>query len=516
MRRALAIGQLGPHIADTPRRSALGGWPIVVGPLALGAALIALRASIGPHALLAQDALVMLALVGLVSAAVLLGTNVLFKVQLVDRVGVTAAGLSFSFMVAAWMIRWIEAGDLEGWVGGRVWRYVPLDNLYALTLGFATCAALATLVVIRTPKHRAVGALALPFVALVLAVATLLDSEIHTLPPILSSYWLPIHVSTATIGYGVALTSFGIAVAYLVKDGLKSETMAIAVAAFGLLVYATIGRSGVLLGADYGVSLMVDHTTFPIRATIPYLGTVMALTLVALAGALVSFVAAARGDDEQWRGIGWRLFGVATALQAVVLAAFGFLVTSTGDLASRVARSQYPLFGQWLARQLRIDIDASQYTQLAENWMRLNGAELAIGLKSNPIELGALMTLFVSLALVGALAYKREAVTGSLPSLPTLDMLLYRSVGVVFPLLTLVLVTGAVWANESWGRYWGWDPKEVGALVAWLAYAGYLHARIVHGMSGRRSAYFALVGFALVVFTWLGVSFLLPGLHSYA
>ena len=79
-----------------------------------------------------------------------------------------------------------------------------------------------------------------------------------------------------------------------------------------------------------------------------------------------------------------------------------------------------------------------------------------------------------------------------------------------------LLITGAVWANESWGRYWGWDAKEVGALVAWLTYAGFLHSRIGYGWKGRRSAYFAVVAFLFVVFTYLGVSYLLPGLHSYA
>jgi ABC-type transport system involved in cytochrome c biogenesis permease subunit len=87
---------------------------------------------------------------------------------------------------------------------------------------------------------------------------------------------------------------------------------------------------------------------------------------------------------------------------------------------------------------------------------------------------------------------------------------------VAFAGLAILLVTGAVWANESWGRYWGWDSKETGALVAWLSYGGYLHSRIAHGWSGRRSAYFALIGFLLVIFTYLGVSYILPGLHSYA
>jgi len=91
-----------------------------------------------------------------------------------------------------------------------------------------------------------------------------------------------------------------------------------------------------------------------------------------------------------------------------------------------------------------------------------------------------------------------------------------QGTGVAFAGLALLLMTGAVWANESWGRYWGWDAKEVGALVAWLTYAGFLHSRIAYGWKGRHSAYFAIVAFLFVIFTYLGVSYLLPGLHSYA
>jgi len=103
-----------------------------------------------------------------------------------------------------------------------------------------------------------------------------------------------------------------------------------------------------------------------------------------------------------------------------------------------------------------------------------------------------------------------------LPAADTLDGLMYKLGGVAFAGLALLLMTGAVWANESWGRYWGWDAKEVGALVAWLTYAGFLHSRIAYSWKGRRSAYFAIVAFLFVIFTYLGVSYLLPGLHSYA
>ena len=103
-----------------------------------------------------------------------------------------------------------------------------------------------------------------------------------------------------------------------------------------------------------------------------------------------------------------------------------------------------------------------------------------------------------------------------LPSLESLDSLMYKTACLAFAGLAMLLITGAIWANESWGRPWGFDSKETGALVAWLTYAAFLHTRIARGWRGRSSAYFAVIGFLLVIFTYLGVSYLLKGLHSYA
>ncbi|MBF2000151.1 MAG: c-type cytochrome biogenesis protein CcsB [Synechococcales cyanobacterium M58_A2018_015] len=97
----------------------------------------------------------------------------------------------------------------------------------------------------------------------------------------------------------------------------------------------------------------------------------------------------------------------------------------------------------------------------------------------------------------------------------TLDNISYRIIGLGFPLLTIGIIAGAVWANEAWGSYWSWDPKETWALITWLVFAAYLHARITRGWQGRRPAILAASGFVVVWICYLGVNLLGKGLHSY-
>jgi len=97
----------------------------------------------------------------------------------------------------------------------------------------------------------------------------------------------------------------------------------------------------------------------------------------------------------------------------------------------------------------------------------------------------------------------------------TLDNISYRIIGLGFPLLTIGIIAGAVWANEAWGSYWSWDPKETWALITWLVFAAYLHSRITRGWQGRRPAILAATGFVAVWVCYLGVNLLGKGLHSY-
>ena len=104
---------------------------------------------------------------------------------------------------------------------------------------------------------------------------------------------------------------------------------------------------------------------------------------------------------------------------------------------------------------------------------------------------------------------------GKLKLLQSLDNWSYRIIGLGFPFLTIGIIAGGVWANEAWGSYWSWDPKETWALITWLVFATYLHARITKGWEGKKTAILGGLGFFVIWICYLGVNFLGKGLHSY-
>ena len=95
-----------------------------------------------------------------------------------------------------------------------------------------------------------------------------------------------------------------------------------------------------------------------------------------------------------------------------------------------------------------------------------------------------------------------------------LDTISYRAVVIGFPFLTLVILLGTLWADIAWGRYWGWDPKETASLVTWLIYAAYIHARVMRGWRGARSALLLIIGFATILLTFFG-NYIFSGMHAY-
>jgi cytochrome c-type biogenesis protein CcsB len=155
---------------------------------------------------------------------------------------------------------------------------------------------------------------------------------------------------------------------------------------------------------------------------------------------------------------------------------------------------------------------------------------LAIHVTLVSIAEGALMTsaVLTALYLVKTRHDKRSAKPGyrgdgslatlaaRLPSATTLDKAAYRIVAFAFPLYTVAIICGAIWAEAAWGRYWGWDPKETWAFIVWVIYACYLHARATAGWKGVAAAWVNLAGFGAITFNFLVVNIVVSGLHSYA
>lgn len=147
---------------------------------------------------------------------------------------------------------------------------------------------------------------------------------------------------------------------------------------------------------------------------------------------------------------------------------------------------------------------------LKSNWLAIHVITCFIGYAAFAIAFGLSLMYLLKRG-----DSDRESAAGSrFPQKRVLDELNYQMVlfGLLF--LSAGIISGAVWANSAWGRYWGWDPKETWSLITWFVYAGLLHARFMRGWSGRRIAVLSMVGFSAVLITYFGVNYL-PGLHSY-
>jgi cytochrome c-type biogenesis protein CcsB len=161
------------------------------------------------------------------------------------------------------------------------------------------------------------------------------------------------------------------------------------------------------------------------------------------------------------------------------------------------------------------------YAQAAPVVPALRSYWLAVHVSAAVIASGILLLAGVASSLYLARSAHEDAPhrltwAARLPAADVLDRVAYRATALAFPIWTFAVITGAIWAEAAWGRYWGWDPKETTAFIAWVVYAGYLHARSTAGWRGRRAAVVNVVGFAVMVFNLFFVNLVVTGLHSYA
>ncbi len=518
-------------------RSYLPAIAAIVGALLM----LGLRLQIGPS-FMSDGALMMIALACYLLAALFHLTNIYAPSEMSRKIGLWTATAGVFFNLSSWLVRWVAAYDREIAMlraGGSdetpwIFRYIPFANLYDLSLAFAFGAGIATLLLARKRNFQVLAAFSLPLAALILVLARFIGSEFIDLPPVLDSYWRPIHVGVASLSYGVALVCFAIAVIYLLKAGTKVEAMAIWSSIFAFSVIATISKFSVLTEFVYRAGLFVPNSaggkpfSAPFRLELPFVGIALTVAAVLLAGVVIAFAIHHFKNNAGAKTAGHVLLKLAFIAQIVALAVFVSGIRSGGVVEAKlraqldVNPAQYIVAGRAIAEKQQLTakefaaLTPIQLEQMARQYLQMNGPSMYLSLNTNPVEFAGLLTGLAGTFFVLLFGFKTEKLRERLPSLESLDNLMYKTACLAFAGLAMLLITGAIWANESWGRPWGFDSKETGALVAWLTYAAFLHTRISRGWTGKSSAYFAILGFLLVIFTYLGVSYLLPGLHSYA
>jgi cytochrome c-type biogenesis protein CcsB len=371
--------------------------------------------------------------------------------------------------------RWYEAG------------HPPFASLYEMLLSFVWTLAALTLVAEKKYGVKVIGTVTMPVAIVGVVLMQLLRSDVRPLVPALQSTWLHVHVTLAMLAYAACALSFALAMMFLIQDRMKTETFLAATSIFTVGIYAAVltrfekwgGFSVVAWDAENKQEVFISKGV-RLFVTIPELGWLMLIVFAAVAAPLVLYILTLIKKNESFLGIANRAVFISILLQSLALIFF-ILRARDGSYPSLDAEGLYP-------------------TTLA----------------ASPFILSALVGGIFANLLYLLLLWRREDLERLLPDAEALDRITYKTICIAFPLLTLMIAAGAYWANRAWGSYWSWDPKETWAAITWLVYAGYLHMRITRGWRGRRAAYFAILGFAVVMFTFFGVTYLLPGLHAYA
>jgi ABC-type transport system involved in cytochrome c biogenesis permease subunit len=362
---------------------------------------------------------------------------------------------------------------LTRWQGAGHW---PTSNMYEFIGFMAFTSMLAFLVIHRMYRMYVVGALVAPVGLFLLAYSYVFPPKVAPLVPALKSYWLPMHVSLAAMGEGFFAVAFGAALLYL----LRVRGMELAQAE------ANAGAGAVAQGAAtvWPQTQKIDpqEAEWEQKWGNRLMEGLFYLILVMVGWTLLALV-------FRWTGQQWIFDGATYHLPPLI----GPAGSAVGEKGSLLGLIPMPLV-------------VAPVGLKGKNWNTLLYALAVGGL------LYWIIRTWVTRGRIGDALARR--VTGD-PEV--LDEVSYRAVAIGYPIFTLGgLIFAMLWAKEAWGRYWFFDPKETWALIAWLVYSAYLHFRITRGWEGRKSAWIAVLGFGVILFTLVGVNLLIVGLHSYA
>jgi cytochrome c-type biogenesis protein CcsB len=439
--------------------------------------------------------LLFMAFLNVVKSGNLLNESNLLYAALIFYAGAGALYLGFgvtgtdSYVRFASLATWVGLAANTGAVAHRWYEagHPPFASIYEMLLSFVWTLAVLTLVAEKKFGVKVIGTVTMPVAIVGVVLMQLLRTDVHPLVPALQSTWLHVHVTLAMLAYAACALSFALALMFLIQDKVSNETFLAATSLFGIGVYAGIltrfenwgGLSVIAWNAQEKSEVFLQRGV-RLFVVIPDLGWLMLLVLLVVAAPFILYLAGTLKKNEAFFTLANRSVFISILLQVVALLVF----------LLRARSSQYP----------SLDAEGLFATSLA----------------ASPFILSGLVGGIFSSLLYLLLLWRRPDLERLLPSAEALDRITYKTICIAFPLLTLMIAAGAYWANRTWGSYWNWDQKEVWAAITWLIYAGYLHMRITRGWRGRRAAYFAILGFVVVMFTFFGVTYLLGGLHAYA
>lgn len=445
--------------------------------------------------------------------------NLVAKKSSLRKAATVATALSFLFQTVGMLFRWREAGDVEveaaeratgltltGWTHFVVYtQHPPWSNLYEILVFMSWGIVLAFLVSEVKFRIRLMGIFALLIALISFGLASLTtDATIKPLVPALQSWWIMIHVISSAIGYAAGTLGAVASLLYLVKakDRIGLQSIAGGTMAISTLLFFILGRGAELfttgtyrvkllreMGDDFvPVGRFIGENFQPYHIPSPGIGPLLIIA-IALSGATAIYLYSQRKKSDEPSTIGrilyFTTFGVTTAIIAMNI--INNMTQTDIKLPAELAATLMPP-APW-----RLSMQSNQWDM----------AMFVI------VWAGQLFSALSLLFPVG--------MRDILPEARRLDRAAYYSIMISFALVAIVLVTGALWAHYAWGRYWGWDPKETGALVIWITYAIYLHTRLTYGWVGVPSSVIGVLGFFVIIAGFLGVNlgWFADGLHSY-
>ncbi len=454
-------------------------------------------------------------------------------------IGFTAHSLSIVFRWLQSYIQWAASVPESPFITS-VLRSVPLRNLFESMMFFIWCLIFVYLIIEFKYKNRSFGAFVVPIAGLALSFIDLsgISKDIHPLIPALQSNWLLAHVVMSFIAYAAFALSFSTGAMYLVlsseiqKKNLFWIIFAASVMLLGLIaqnpgtVILWIISFALVLAVD--VRLNFDITKFMLgqernkTATMKAAFTAIGLSFVSMIVIIILIQLVKLQLIKADEGIG---LSRSSAFTGSIMGTVG-LIFFMGIILIKyllVKKDTYLFWtlslGLFAFLLLAMGVDIIMFKMLEA--MPLSGKNMMLKASllsdSSSAVLISCIVLIIFLYTVwryGTLL--KTAISKFNISLELLDEITYKGISVGFLVFTVgSLIFGAVWAEQAWGRYWGWDTKETWALITFLFYAFFLHSRFLRGWRGEKAAVAAVIGFAVVIFTYLGVNILLSGLHSY-